>query len=87
MFSDWFKASQWLYAAGVALMGMALFMLFIVACCSEKVYAKAMTAAGALMLIAGELHTCHCRTHFIINKLQLYLVLVCDCGVKCNNFS
>ncbi|KAK2166244.1 hypothetical protein LSH36_40g04009 [Paralvinella palmiformis] len=53
--ADWFKASQWLYAAGVALMGMALFMLFIVACCSEKVYAKAMTAAGALMLIAAVL--------------------------------
>ena len=52
--SDWFKACQWLYAAGVALIGVAMCMLFIVACCSEKVYAKAMTAAGALMLIAGE---------------------------------
>ena len=58
IFADWFKACQWLYAAGVAIMAVALFILFIISCCSEKSYAKAMTAAGALMLIAGEYSTC-----------------------------
>jgi len=49
----WFRSVQWLYAAGVALMAFALFLLFVVSCCSEKAYSKSMTAAGALMLLAA----------------------------------
>lgn len=51
----WFQASQWLYAAAVAFMGVAMIVIFVVSCCSEKSYGKAMVAAGAIMLIAAVL--------------------------------
>lgn len=52
---DWFQAVQWLYAAAVAFMGISLLTIFVVSCCSEKSYGRALTAVGSLMLVAAVL--------------------------------
>jgi len=52
--TDWFKASQWLYAIAVVLIVLASVMVLSVGCLRKTVGTTIAKVAGSLMIIAGK---------------------------------